>query len=236
MIQLIQPNLNTVGNIGWCLSFAEDAFNTPHLYATATDGWNATKFKRTDSLPNAYVPVWFSYVENGINYGHVAVYSPDGRVLSSPYKKNNSQQWFSSIQECERVLNCKYLGWSEDIATIRIVKEGEQMTILDKPLATILAKAFCGNGADENLINRMVGMESNTAIYWIEAHPSHADYLKYLESIGKSFEAEREVFNERIKDLTHKLELAQAGNEDTQILNNLGKALFALIKRVGLKG
>ena len=64
-------------------------------------------------------------------------------------------------------------------------KEKDGMSTLDRPLATSLARAYCGPGADENLISQMIGMESNTAVYWIEAHPSHADYLKYLAGVAK---------------------------------------------------
>lgn len=127
--QLVNPNLNTVGNIGWCLSFAEDVFATPHLFATATDAWNSTAYPHGDAIPeDVAVPVWFSYWEDGINYGHVAISVPGRGILSSPYKQNGTQQWFSSITQCEKVLNCEYLGWSEDIATIRVVQpQGDNM-------------------------------------------------------------------------------------------------------------
>lgn len=127
MRQLVTPNLSTVGLVGWCLKFVEDAYSTPHLGATATDAWHATQFPHTDALPAAQVPVWFSYYEGGENYGHVAINIPGQGVLSSPYKQDNTQQWFASIAQCEQVLNCKYLGWSEDLATVRLV-EGETMT------------------------------------------------------------------------------------------------------------
>lgn len=125
--QIIYPDLNTVGNVGWCLSFAEDAYNTPHFYATATDAWKSTEYPHDGYPPNAQVPIWFSYYEGQVNYGHVAIWVPGRGVLSSPYKKDNSQQWFGSIEECERVLKCSYLGWSEDIATVRVVTKEEEI-------------------------------------------------------------------------------------------------------------
>lgn len=132
MKQLVYPDLNTVGNVGWCLSFVEDAYHTPHLYATATQAWNATLYAHTNrDLPDVQVPVWFSYYEDGINYGHVAINVPGRGVLSSPYKKDGTQQWFKDIDECARVLNCTYLGWSEDLATIKLV-EGETMPYISQ--------------------------------------------------------------------------------------------------------
>lgn len=136
MVQLVSPNLDTVGNVGWCLKFVEDAYNTPHLGATATDAWQATEFPHEDvaSIPSdVAVPVWFSYYENGINYGHVAINVPNRGVLSSPYKRDNTQVWFTSLNQCEQVLNCKYVGWSEDLATVRLVKpEENEMPIADR--------------------------------------------------------------------------------------------------------
>jgi hypothetical protein len=127
MTQLVAPDLNTVGNVGWCLSFVEDAYNTPHLGATATDAWNATQFPHPGEQPpnDVQVPIWFSYTENGIDFGHVAINVPGRGVLSSPYKQNGTQQWFSSIEECRRVMGCTaYLGWSEDLATIKLIEGG----------------------------------------------------------------------------------------------------------------
>lgn len=60
------------------------------------------------------------------------------------------------------------------------LRQGDDMSTLDKPLATIIAQAFYGNGADDNAINQLVGKESNTAIYFAQASPSHADYVKFL--------------------------------------------------------
>lgn len=123
MTQLVYPDLSTVGLIGWCLAFVEDAYHTPRGPYCAWDAWNACEFPHTDALPNVQVPVWFSYYEGGFNFGHVAIWVPGRGVLSSPYKANNTQQWFSSIAECERVLNCRYVGWSEDLVTVKVVEE-----------------------------------------------------------------------------------------------------------------
>lgn len=125
--QLVYPDLTTVGNVGWCLSFVEDAYNTPHLGATATDAWHATQHPHQGNPPlDVQVPLWFSYIENGLDFGHVVVNVPGKGLLSSPYKQDGTQVWFSSITQCEAILNCHYLGWSEDLATVQlIVKESD---------------------------------------------------------------------------------------------------------------
>lgn len=127
-VQAVSPDLNTVGNVGWCLKFVEDAYNTPHLGATATDAWHATASPHPGENPplEVQVPLWFSYIENGLDFGHVVINVPGRGLLSSPFKQDGTQVWFSSIAQCEATLNCHYLGWSEDLATIQLI-EGEDM-------------------------------------------------------------------------------------------------------------
>lgn len=60
--------------------------------------------------------------------------------------------------------------------------------------------------------------------------------LAVSEASNTILTKEVEIKDTKIDDLTHKLELAQANaNGDTQVLNNFGTALWALIKRLGLK-
>lgn len=144
--QLVAPNLATVSPIGSCLWFAETAFNTPHNTANrvndcATDEWNAAQFRYLDrDFPTGvYVPIWFSYwaTLNRIykDWGHVAILMPDGRVLSSPYKQDNSQQIFNSVDDCARVLRCTYLGWSEDLAGIKLIESNPEGNVwIEEPV------------------------------------------------------------------------------------------------------
>lgn len=128
--QLVSPNLGTAGNVGWCLSFVEAAFDTPHLYPYAFTAWEATEYKHEDqSFPDGmYVPIWFSYTVDGINKGHVAIRMPDGRILSSPWQAGTNQAILSDIAELERIYSSNglypliYLGWSEDIAGVHVVE------------------------------------------------------------------------------------------------------------------
>lgn len=175
-VQLVQPNLATVGNIGWCLAFAENVFGTPHLYATATDGWHATHFPHPDrNLPtDVSVPIWYSYVENGLDYGHVAVNVPGRGVLSSPYRADNTQQWFKDIDDCARVLNCKYLGWSEDIATVRVIKEDDMLTLTEKEVEDYRAAyQIKGNNPDGTFD------KAQMAVYTANAAALYADGTQY---------------------------------------------------------
>lgn len=129
MNQLVQPNLNVKGTLGYCLVYVRDVFSAPWAGADAWTSWNHhTQFRHTDALPSGvYVPIWFDGYWNGERYGHTAVYK-DGKVWSSPYKAGQSFAVLSSIAEVERIYKMKYVGWSEDIGGKRVViNKGEDM-------------------------------------------------------------------------------------------------------------
>lgn len=132
MQQIIQPNLNTVGTIGNCLSYARRVYGLPAKYPTAWKGWQATKYKHKDqNFPDVSVPCWFSYISGGVNYGHVVVYVPKKGFYSSPWQKGTTRAVLSSISEIERIYHAKFVGWSEDINDARVAKPAESSTVID---------------------------------------------------------------------------------------------------------
>ena len=128
MVQLIQPNLNTVGQVGYCLKYARQVFGVSAVYATAWQAWTATKYKHLDrNLPNVSVLCWFSYQ----TAGHVVVYVPNKGYYSSPYKSGQSYYVGSSIADIEAKYSSKYVGWSEDINNVRVAQEVTMAGISD---------------------------------------------------------------------------------------------------------
>lgn len=129
--QLVTPNLSTAGNIGYCLSFIEAAFNTLHIDPYAYTAWEHTQAKHEDqNFPDGmYVPIWFSYMVGSVDEGHVAIRKPDGTVLSSPWQSGTTQATLPSIAELERIYSdngvhpLTYLGWSEDLAGVQLVEQ-----------------------------------------------------------------------------------------------------------------
>jgi hypothetical protein len=124
-VQLVEPDLTVTSEAGWCLYFAEEVWKTNHLYYDATEAWNDTQFKHEDrNFPNVSVPVWYSWDVDG----HVATRTPDGRVFSSPMT-GYGNVWFNSVDECANTITkvtgikCQYLGWSEDLAGVNLIKE-----------------------------------------------------------------------------------------------------------------
>lgn len=132
--QLKPVDMSVMKTAGRCLEFAEDSFDVPNLYDSAWQGWESAQYKHKDKdFPKGvYVPVWFDWtgsvqwtdgVWRTLRYGHVA-YTKDGKVYSSP-PTGYGRAWFNSVDDLVNAFGggMKYVGWSEDIAGIRVVKE-----------------------------------------------------------------------------------------------------------------
>jgi hypothetical protein len=110
-----------------CLRFVQSVYGAPVKHASAWDAWNATTLKHLDrNLPPVSVPLWFSHygTYQGVyaNWGHVVSYFPDrGQYLSSP-PNGYGHTWLNSIEAVERMFNSRYVGWSEDLNGLQLVK------------------------------------------------------------------------------------------------------------------
>lgn len=120
--QLVNPNLNTKGSVGWCLKYADNAFGLAGGEATAWLGWEHAKYKHSGNPPaGVWTIQWYSYYENGANYGHVT-FGNGKQIYSSPWKYGTTHAVLSNIAEVERTYGVKYVGWSEDISGRRVVE------------------------------------------------------------------------------------------------------------------
>lgn len=122
--QLVKFNTAQKGRSGWCLEYVRKGFGAPVVEPTAWKAWQKAKYKHTGSrtMPKAQVPVFFSYTENGINYGHVVAWVPGKGFYSSPFNNFTSHAVLKTLGEVERIYGCKYVGWAEDISKVRVVK------------------------------------------------------------------------------------------------------------------
>lgn len=187
MIQLVEPDLTVKDEAGACLRFTDNVFKTAHGIPTASEAWKRTKFKHFDALPNNSVPVWFSWRTDG----HVATYVPGKGVFSSPLS-GFGNVWFSSVQDCANKITqstklkspCVYLGWTEDLTNVRIVKGDNMPSTVNIERVNELFVAFwtrpqieaeaklAGKTASEWL-NGWVGTESNTLIQTLAESPQY---------------------------------------------------------------
>lgn len=150
--QLVYPDMGTRDGPGWCLRFTQTAFRAPVAHPTARVAWDHQKGRHFDTPPlGIRVPIWLDHhgsygsPPRWDNFGHVAVWLGDGRVLSSPMNAwQGGQVIFGSIREMIAALgNGKYLGWSEYMNGKQIVEKVQSSKPESKP---------SGQEADEEVI------------------------------------------------------------------------------------
>jgi hypothetical protein len=119
---------------GLCLKFVRECFGVPEFAPTAMDAWNKTH-QITGAPPKGVdVPVYFSLGNNPA--GHVAVSLADGRVASSSLPgKHTVPYYHASIDALIKFYGqgIKYLGWSDKLGGVQIVKEGKVITNMETP-------------------------------------------------------------------------------------------------------
>lgn len=126
MKQLVQVTPNITCKPGMCLQYVRETFNikTP-VYGSAHENWDNLKFKHQDkNFPDVYVPVWFSLKTD--NNWHVALRAPDGKIYSTSTPKKTTPTIHDSLDAIIKFYGddgLVYLGWSEDIETVRIAEE-----------------------------------------------------------------------------------------------------------------
>lgn len=130
--QLVNPNTSITMPAGWCLGLVQRVYGAPGLHDTAWQAWEATQLKHLDQdFPPVSVPVWFDHwgTYGGVygRFGHVVAWVPGQGFLSSP-GSGVGQKWLGTIREIERFYNSKYVGWSEDINTVRTAQFVETPT------------------------------------------------------------------------------------------------------------
>lgn len=123
-VQKVAPKLDTQGYAGYCLGFVTDAYFTPGIggYDCARAAWDNSSAKHADrNFPDVAVPVWYSWkgTIGGVykDWGHVAIRTPDGRVLSCP-GSGYGQQWFNDVDHQGNAWGLTYLGWTHDLTPI----------------------------------------------------------------------------------------------------------------------
>ncbi|ASN20715.1 hypothetical protein [Arthrobacter sp. YN] len=131
MKQLITPNPNIKCYPGWCLMYVRQAFGLNGLYPSATAGWNAARYKHRDrNFPaGRWVPVWFHLGEEPL--GHVALMAPDGSVFSTSDPSNTPHHHpnLDHLLSYYRALRPTYLGWTEDIEGVAVVKAADSINL-----------------------------------------------------------------------------------------------------------
>lgn len=123
-----QGNITLTDWLGWCLAYVQSAFGTGWAGATAWLGWTTlVSFKHGDrNYPlNVYFPMWFDGYWNGQRLGHVVIAFWNGsslKIWSSPVSHKPYADTWTSVEAVERSYGMKYVGWSEDVGSTRVIE------------------------------------------------------------------------------------------------------------------
>jgi hypothetical protein len=127
-VQVVNPNANIQGTLGMCLNYVQRAYSVGWAGSSAWDAWTkrvSRKHQDRDLPSGVAVPVWFDGYWNGSRLGHVGIYV-DGKVYCSPWKAGQKYATLASIAEVERIYGMKYVGWSEDLSGVNLIKQKEE--------------------------------------------------------------------------------------------------------------
>lgn len=123
---LVSPDLTVKDFSGYCLRFTQSVWGAPVAHPTAWAAWEATTMKHeTRDLPDVPVPIWFDWtgdIGSGVKrYGHAATWVPGQGVFTSP-PSGYGNKWYPTLEAQERAYGIKFVGWSEDINTLRVAE------------------------------------------------------------------------------------------------------------------
>jgi len=131
--QQIAPDTSITSDAGWCLWFVQEVYHVPHLYRSAWEAYIATTLKHPERImPDASVPVFFEHwgtygnPPTYGNWGHVVAYIPGLGYLSAP-GVGDGQKVLETLEAVEECFNCKYVGWSEDLCSVKIISKKEDI-------------------------------------------------------------------------------------------------------------
>lgn len=134
-IQVVSPNLSVVGIVGLCEKYTEDVFGvtTARHDADALLGWEQDKGQHPGEVPPNDVSVPLAFNWTGTvdkvtkNWGHRCVWVK-GTIYSSPLS-GTGHVTYPSIPAIQAAFGLgAYLGFSEFIEDLQIIKESDMLT------------------------------------------------------------------------------------------------------------
>lgn len=132
MQQLVTPNVSINTNkLANCLWWVQQTVGAVHAFNSAIDEWEANLDNHAGSPPSGlWVPIFLTM--RGVPAGHVCWSAPDGSVYSTSSSTSLVPVHHNSIDALNKYYGGKltYLGWSEIVSNIRIVK-GESMATFE---------------------------------------------------------------------------------------------------------
>lgn len=103
---------------GYCLKFVRDCFAVPSYYASAIDAWNGARWPHPgDRNPPPAVPLFF---RTPSQYDHVVFGCSAHEIVTTFNDQIRSYVGPDAIDQVCRDFDGTYLGWSEDLNTVRV--------------------------------------------------------------------------------------------------------------------
>lgn len=109
---------NAMPASGYCLQFVRQCFDVGSYYASAIDAWNASPTQHPgDRNPPPAVPLYFLTPSV---YDHVTFGGDTGEIITTFNADVRRYTGSDVISQIERDFSGSYLGWCEDINTVRV--------------------------------------------------------------------------------------------------------------------
>jgi hypothetical protein len=115
--QVISFNPSKAGTrAGWCLQNVRKGFGIGSKYPTAWQAWLHTQQHKDPAPVGEDVPLFYSYVKAGVNFGHINVRLKSGKVWSDGKLYNSIADYESKHRSVH------YVGWGESINGVQVLK------------------------------------------------------------------------------------------------------------------
>lgn len=164
---------------GMCQRYLrEQCWRVPSVYASAIEAWNGAKYKHPgDRHPPAGAPTYY----RGGNYGH-AVLTCHGGIRSTDCQTSYDVSDID-VGWPERAWGYEYLGWTEDINGVHVIKPKEEdMPLTDEDIEKIAKR-----------VNRALGDYDASGDQRDKGDPKHPDTaderIRQIENVVREVEA-----------------------------------------------
>jgi hypothetical protein len=202
-IQVKKPNYNIPYVGGFCEGYVEGTVGeatipTPKepvtfgVFKSASGAWANLKGKHPGEQPPKGVSVALYFTLGSTPAGHTAIWLGDGRVASSSQGGyHTSPAIHPSLQNLIDVYaaynqGCTYLGWSEYIGNVQVVKKGEDVEKVTLNTARILAYSILGRDGIQGRKNALAG-ETDADLN--KYHVGQTLNTAYIDTLYNSAEA-----------------------------------------------
>lgn len=233
---------------GWCLKYVQDAFGTDHPYPTAIAAWNANYGggNHPGELPPAGKTVAVYFLLGNVPAGHVAISLDDGSVASSTQPGSHAEGFIHpNLQNLIDVYGkynggCSYIGWSEYVGTVQVVKPVIQPTpqggddMIDQDTLNKLFNAILGRNPDDGAVSHYVGhFATSFVVSDLLASGEHQQYVQNRQAQLDNLNSQVTQLGSQLQsEQTKSVGLVASVSDLTQQLSNANATIADLGQQI----